>query len=134
MNRTNYSAKREAIYRAICSTKTHPDAEWIYNKVRIDFPNISLGTVYRNLVMLRNEGKIISLGVVKGCERFDGNVNEHSHFICTECGRIIDVSRSFALHISNLDELVQKELGVKVESHDLAFYGKCDLCRDGREE
>lgn len=133
MNRTNYSAKREAIYSAICSTTTHPDAEWIYNKVRADFPNISLGTVYRNLVMLRNEGKIISLGVVKGCERFDGNVHEHSHFICTECGRIIDVSRNFAVHISNLDELVQKELGVKVESHDLAFYGKCDLCIEGQE-
>ena len=133
MNRTNYSAKREAIYSTICSTTTHPDAEWIYNKVRADFPNISLGTVYRNLVMLRNEGKIISLGVVKGCERFDGNVREHSHFICTECGRIIDVSRNFAVHISNLDELVQKELGVKVESHDLAFYGKCDLCIEGQE-
>lgn len=132
MNRTNYSAKREAIYNAICSTKIHPDAEWIYNKVKADFPNISLGTVYRNLVMLRNEGKIISLGVVEGCERFDGNVREHSHFICTKCGRIIDVSRNFAIHISNLDELVQNELGVKVESHDLAFYGKCDLCKEGQ--
>lgn len=130
MNRTNYSAKREAIYNAICSTKTHPDAEWVYNNVKKDFPNISLGTVYRNLVMLKDEGKIQSVGVVNGCERFDGNVFEHSHFICRKCGRIIDVSKSFAVYINKLDEFVQNELGVNIEGHNLDFYGDCDLCRE----
>lgn len=130
MNRTNYSAKREAIYNAICSTEIHPDAEWVYNNVKKDFSNISLGTVYRNLVMLKDEGKIQSVGVVNGCERFDGNVCEHSHFICRKCGRIIDISKSFVAYINKLDEFVQNELGVNIEGFDLAFYGDCDLCRE----
>lgn len=134
MNRTNYSAKREAIYNIICSTKIHPDADWIYNEVRKDFPSISLGTVYRNLITLRNDGKIKSLGVIKGCERFDADLHQHSHFICNKCGRVIDVGRNFVVHINSLDELVQNELGVTVCSHDLAFYGECNLCRNNPEK
>lgn len=130
MNRTNYSEKREAVYRAICSTKTHPDAEWIYQRVKTEFPNISLGTVYRNITTLRNEGKIISLGVVKGCERFDGDVSEHSHFICTECGRIIDIERSFALRLTELEELARNELKAEIHGHSLVFYGRCGECAD----
>lgn len=129
MNRTNYSQKREAIYETIASTKTHPDAEWIYQKVKEIYPTISLGTVYRNLVQLRNDGKIKSVGVVKGCERFDANVGPHSHFICKKCGRIIDIGGLFSIHTSRLDEIVRNELGFDADSHELIFYGRCDLCK-----
>lgn len=129
MNRTNYSPKREAIYKTISSTKIHPDAEWIYSEVKKSYPNISLGTVYRNLVQLRNDGKIKSLGVVKGCERFDADISPHSHFICNECGRIIDVGGLFSIHTKRLEDIVRQELKLDVESHDLVFYGKCDFCK-----
>lgn len=134
MNRINYSAKREAIYKILRSTDTHPDADWVYNEVKKEFPNISLGTVYRNIVMLKNEGKLKSLGVVKGCERFEANLHPHAHFLCNRCGRIIDVGKSFAVHIDHLNELVEKELSAVVEGHDLAFFGVCDLCINDSEE
>lgn len=128
MTRTNYSLKREAIYNVLASTKTHPDAEWIYSEVRKYFPNISLGTVYRNLVLLKNEGKVRSLGVVKGCERFDADTSPHAHFICDNCGRVIDVSNIFSIHTNRLDEIVEKDLNLRVERHDIVFYGTCQAC------
>ncbi len=126
--RTNYSPKREAIYEIIASTKVHPDAERIYSEVKKTYPEISLGTVYRNLVHLRNSGKIKSLGVIKGCERFDADMSPHSHFICNTCGRVIDVGDLFSIYTQRLDKIVEKELCVEVESHDLVFYGICGSC------
>ncbi len=130
--RTNYSPKREAIYEIIASTKSHPDAEWIYSEVQKTYPGISLGTVYRNLVHLQNSGKIRSLGVVKGCERFDADMSPHSHFVCNVCGRIIDVGDLFSNYTRRLDKIVEEELNADVESHDLVFYGTCESCNDDR--
>lgn len=129
MSRINYSPKREAIYKVISSTNLHPDAEWIYCEVKKSYPNISLGTVYRNLVQLRNDGKIRSLGVVNGCERFDADISPHSHFICNVCGRIIDVGGLFSIHTKRLDEIVCQEMGLEIESHALVFYGRCNSCK-----
>ncbi len=80
--RQNYSRKREAIYQAICSTDTHPTADWIYQNLKPVYSDLSLGTVYRNINRFKEEGRIISVGVVNGQERLDGNTVPHSHFIC----------------------------------------------------
>lgn len=94
MKRQNFSKKREAIFRSICSTDTHPTAEWVYNQLKPEFPDLSLGTVYRNISMFKERGMVISVGTVNGQERFDGNVKPHPHFICTKCGAVIDVNQS----------------------------------------
>ena len=77
------SKKRDAILSCLCSTDTHPSAEWIYHRLKPQIPDLSLATVYRNLALFQREGRIISVGVVQNLERFDANVHPHAHFICT---------------------------------------------------
>ena len=69
----NYSRQREAILQVLRSTDTHPSASAVYNEVRKLIPNISLGTVYRNLAALAEDGSVLSLSVGDGYEHFDGN-------------------------------------------------------------
>ena len=88
---TRYSRKREAILNAIQSTDCHPSAEWVYQTLKPTHPDLSLGTVYRNLVLFQQQGLIQSIGVVKGQERFDGCIAPHSHLICTCCGAVMDL-------------------------------------------
>ena len=87
-----YSRKREAILEAIRSVDCHPSADWIYQKLKPEFPDLSLGTVYRNLAAFRDDGTLITVGVVAGQERFDGNTAEHPHFVCEKCGAVLDVA------------------------------------------
>ena len=61
-----YSYKREAILQCIRQTNTHPSADWIYNQLKERIPDLSLGTVYRNLAQFKAKGQILSLGVVEG--------------------------------------------------------------------
>ena len=88
------SRKREAILECIRSTDIHPSAEWIYEQLRPRIPDLSLGTVYRNLRLFLAEGEIMSVGVVDGLERYDGNTSPHVHFICERCGAVIDVAKA----------------------------------------
>ena len=78
---------------AIQSTDCHPSAEWVYQTLKPTHPDLSLGTVYRNLVLFQQQGLIQSIGVVKGQERFDGCIAPHSHLICTCCGAVRIASR-----------------------------------------
>ena len=86
----NYSRQREAILEALRSTNTHPTAGWIYKKVREQLPNISLGTVYRNLSALSEAGEILSINVGDGFEHYDGDISPHIHLHCRCCNTIID--------------------------------------------
>lgn len=70
----NYSRQREAILQVLRSTDTHPSASAVYNEVRKLIPNISLGTVYRNLAALAEDGSVLSLSVGDGYEHFDGTL------------------------------------------------------------
>ena len=124
--RQNFSRKRMAILQAIRSTKSHPTAEWVYQTLKPDYPDLSLGTVYRNISQFKDEGQIITVGVVNGQERYDGNVQPHTHFVCTQCGAVIDIDESFLGEAEN--ELIAKKYGISVDSHELVFYGKCSKC------
>ena len=84
-----FSKKRQAIYDCLRSTTSHPTADWIYHQLHPDFPDLSLGTVYRNLSQLKNAGLIQSVGVVAGQERFDANISPHTHLICKDKHPII---------------------------------------------
>jgi Fur family peroxide stress response transcriptional regulator len=86
-----HSVKRDAILRTIRSTASHPGAQWVYDRLKPSIPGLSLGTVYRNIKMFREEGSIISVGVVDGEERFDGRVNPHPHLVCCCCGSVADL-------------------------------------------
>ena len=85
------SKKRNAILECLRQTDSHPCAEWVYERLKPTFPDLSLATVYRNLRLLQQEGTIDTLGVVCGQERFDGDISAHSHAVCRVCGKVFDL-------------------------------------------
>lgn len=126
MRGQNYSKKRQAIYDYLHSTKEHPSAETIYNSLKAEYPDLSLGTVYRNIKLLEEKGIIKSVAVVNGCERYDALTAPHSHFVCSGCGRVIDVFLT-----NNTEELTKglRADGIKrIDSLSLTYYGVCDKC------
>lgn len=122
------SKKRQAVYDAIKGTEKHPSAEQIYELLKPKIPDLSLGTVYRNIGVLLDEGLIISVGEVDGEERFDARTQSHAHFICSKCGAVIDLF-SDEIEVPDYD-IVEKSLGGKVDYHSLSFTGVCKNCID----
>ena len=86
-----YSRQREAIKCFLMTRKDHPTADVGYHSLRADFPNISLGTVYRNLTLLADLGEIARLRLGDGVDHFDADTSRHYHFICSECGSVLDL-------------------------------------------
>ena len=128
MERTSkHFRKRDAILNCVRCTTTHPSAEWVFENVRQDVPDISLATVYRNLALFKDQGLIVSLGTVKGVERFDGNTEPHVHFICTGCGAIVDLPEVSVPE--ELNTAVAQSSGGRVDSCQLSFTGLCGECR-----
>ncbi len=123
---TRYSKKREAILTAIRSTSCHPSAEWVYQTLKPEHPDLSLGTVYRNLIFFQQRGDIQSVGVVRGQERFDAVTSPHSHFVCNSCGVVSDL-HNIQLD-ADLNRSVSRQYGLAVERHELTFYGLCPAC------
>jgi Fe2+ or Zn2+ uptake regulation protein len=122
--------QREAILRVLRTTVSHPTADWIYEEVRKEIPNISLGTVYRNLKQLRESGEILEIDLSGTFSRFDGNPDNHYHFRCEKCGRIFDVDEPVN---KELDERVAQKTGFKISYHRLEFRGLCKECQKSCE-
>ena len=97
-----YSRQREAIKTFLAGRYDHPTAETVYLGIKEEFPNISLGTVYRNLSLLSDIGEIQKLSTGIGPDRFDGNPAPHYHFICKHCGSVLDLSVDGLDHINVL--------------------------------
>lgn len=121
----NYSRQREAILEVLRSTDTHPTANWIYNKVRERIPNISLGTVYRNLSALAENGDILSINVGDGFEHFDGDISPHAHLHCRCCNSITDAK----LACDAISEAAEK-LGFTLDNTVYVAYGVCSRCQN----
>jgi Fur family peroxide stress response transcriptional regulator len=122
------SKQREAIFEYLRSNDAHPTAHDIYEAVRREFPALSLGTVYRNLNILEEQGKVRKLTYGSTFDRYDADVQEHYHFICRSCGRVYD------LHLDPQYELNRKAEEISdhaVEDHTVDFYGLCSSCRRG---
>lgn len=119
------SKQRDAILRVLRSTKSHPTAEWLYEEVKKEIPNISLGTVYRNLRAMNDGGDILELEQTGTFRRFDGNSANHYHFRCDQCGRVFDIHEPL---VTGIDERVAKNTGFHVAYHRLEFRGTCRDC------
>ncbi len=120
-----YSRQREMLLEELRARKDHPTADDIYAALRSRIPNISLGTVYRNLSSLSASGQITRIEG-EGPDRFDGDVHPHYHFACRHCGRVLDVD----IDIDNaLDERAASSLRAQVDGHRVMFYGVCAACR-----
>lgn len=126
---TRYSKKREAILSALRGTKSHPSAEWVYQTLKPAHPDLSLGTVYRNLSLFRQQGVIQSVGVVNGQERFDADTSLHHHFVCERCGSVLDLD-FLQRGEDSWDQAVSEQYGFRTLRHELVFYGICKTCQN----
>lgn len=120
-----HSKQRDALLSLLQNVKNHPTAEWLHQELKKEFPNIGIATVYRNLNLLAEQGKIWRLECSVGSEHYDGNTRRHYHFICRSCSEITDIMLSDQL---SLNELAEENNGLKVEEHSLFFYGLCKKC------
>lgn len=121
-----YSKKRQAIIDCLMSTDIHPTADWIYQQLHPTYPDLSLGTVYRNLTQLKDAGIIQSVGVVNGHERFDFNTAPHTHLVCDNCGSVLDV-QGVDLPDSILTA-AESATGCRVTGSSLRLRGICPGC------
>jgi Fe2+ or Zn2+ uptake regulation protein len=110
--------QKKAIMDFLNKNTSHPTAEEVYESVKKKIPNISLGTVYRELKNLKNKRKIRAIEGEK--KRFDYNTSNHAHFKCVGCGRVYDV-------IYDVD--YKKVKGFDINYHELIFYGICKNCK-----
>lgn len=119
-----YSKQRKEILEIVKSTNSHPTADWIYERVRMQVPNISLGTVYRNLRQLV-DNDLIHAQTVNGMVHYDGNLGDHQHFYCTDCSTLYDLDLSLKDFVSEITE----NLGYVIHGCDLHLNGVCDSCQ-----
>ena len=119
--------KRNAIYDCLCQSKAHPSAETIYTQLKPTIPDLSLGTVYRNLHLFKEQGQAICVATVNGVERFDGNTDPHVHFICTSCSAVIDLEEMAVPQA--LTDTAESLMGGTVRECNLSFTGTCRVCR-----
>lgn len=112
--------KRSAILECIQGTTCHPTADWVYTQLKPDWPELSLGTVYRNLNVLRQQGEIISVGFNGGMEHFDGDLHPHAHFFCSVCGRVTDLMEAPLPQPVDCDG--------RVDAVALTYHGTCGSC------
>lgn len=117
--------QRAIIYDIVASTNSHPTADWIYEKAKKVIPNISLGTVYRNLHILKEEEKIIEINDGKQ-SRFDARIDKHYHFKCLSCGNIYDIEKEDVLDIKDIN-LSNK--GFDVLDASITLTGICPSCK-----
>lgn len=110
-------------------TGTHPTANWIYDRLKGEFPDLSLGNVYRNLNILQEQGLIRKIDFGSTYDRFDANTGPHYHFICERCGSIIDLDMPI---MEELNRQVEARTSYTARKHRIEFYGVCDRCK--REE
>ena len=119
------SKQRECIKAFLATRTDHPTADTIYMNIRQEFPNISLGTVYRNLAQLAENGDILKISTSANKEHFDGFVHRHFHFVCNKCDKIYDVD------LDGMDEIknqAAEKLNADIEDYSLIFYGICENC------
>lgn len=119
--------QRTIILEELQNLSTHPTADELFQRVRLKLPNISLGTVYRNLNQLAEQGVITKFGKTGEQKRFDARQDNHYHFTCSECGKIYDLIPD---KMHSLTALMNSIAQHEVHGFDLEFYGKCANCKN----
>lgn len=125
MKSLKYSRQRESIKACLMARKDHPTADTLYTTIREEYPNISLGTVYRNLNLLVELGEIQKLTCGDGADHFDADTSPHYHFVCNKCGQVYDLPLD---PMDNINRLAQEQTECRIDSHTIYFYGTCKNC------
>jgi len=117
--------QRQVILEELAKVKNHPTAGEVYDMVRKRLPRIGLGTVYRNLELMADNGLILKLDVGGSQKRFDATTHLHYHIRCTCCGKVDDIEMQALPH---LDKLAARSCDYQVLSHHIEFTGLCEEC------
>ena len=120
------SRQRERILEILMQTTTHPTADWVYARLKPDFPDLSLGTVYRNLNILVEQDLVRRIDNGSSFDRYDARRDPHYHFVCEQCGKIIDLGIPVD---TALEERVSGETGLVIKRHKIDFFGLCQDCQ-----
>ena len=127
MANIKYSRQRASILEFLKTRKDHPTADTVYDHVRLTCPNISLGTVYRNLSLLSSLGEIRKLESFGSADRFDARTDPHCHFMCTVCGKVLDMDAE--RYDKLLSEAAAAFEGGRITDYDASFFGICKDCQ-----
>lgn len=128
-----YSRQRAYIKEYLSNTLEHPTADTVYLHVKEKFPNISLGTVYRNLNLLADMGEAQKITTPNGGDRFDGHTNPHYHVICNSCGNVFDLELPDE-QISEINRLANNHFNGEIGSHTIIFNGLCPHCLNKKDK
>lgn len=126
-----YSKQREVILDVVLNSCDHPDVKKIYKTSKKKIPNISLGTVYRNLNSLVDSGLIIRIPMKDKNDRFDKATQNHNHVYCERCGKLTDIN--LLLSQEELTKL-ENETGFKITNCNFNIKGICASCAKERNE
>ena len=121
-----HSHQRDMIYNYMLSTKEHPSAEMIYDQLRKVEPNLSLGTVYRNLKLLEELGMVKKVTSVNNVDRYDAMTSDHIHFVCDMCSRVIDLPN---FDNKEVKAKFEGQIGAKIDWVNITLGGVCEECR-----
>ncbi|MHB8127846.1 MAG: Fur family transcriptional regulator [Mobilitalea sp.] len=124
MNKRN-TIQRSLVLETVKELRCHATADEIYDTIMKKHPNVSRGTVYRNLNLLSDIGEIRKMEMPSGADRFDHECHEHYHARCVKCGRVIDVEMEV---IADLEKNIRDTHGFKYTGHDVIFKGICLEC------
>lgn len=124
--------QRQVILEELAKVKSHPTAGEVYDMVRRRLPRIGLGTVYRNLELMADNGLILKLEVGGSQKRFDAATDLHYHIRCTRCGRVDDIEMQAMPH---LDQQAARSSDYQILGHHIEFTGLCEDCihAEGRQ-
>ena len=125
MIQRRFSKQRQIIYDMIVNNPVHPTADYIYNFLKGEYPELSLGTVYRNLNVLTEMGLILKITSQSDSEHYDANTSNHYHLMCEECNNIFDLSVPY---LDKIEEDAQTNCKHKIKYHSLVFTGVCEHC------
>lgn len=122
--------QRVELIRLISASEGHPTASRLYNQIKVQFPTLSLATVYKTLDLLKELGEVLEIGL-RDDSHYDGNKPyPHPHLICTKCQKILDGELEVA--VENIVQEVEKNFGFQIVKHQLNFYGICPDCQNKR--
>lgn len=119
------SVQRIAVTGYVVSHRTHPTADEIFRALHPEYPTMSRTTVYNTLRRLVEAGAIRMLGIDPANMRYDGNTDDHAHFICSHCGGITDVE---------MPRMPEMPEGLDVAATEVTYRGCCDKCRESSRQ
>ena len=120
------SKQRNRLLELLRSTDSHPTADWAYEQLKKEFPNLSLGTVYRNLATLIEQGLVQKIHFGSTFDRFEANTTPHYHLICESCGKIVDFDMPIRKDLNNQ---AKQLTSFTIFHHKIDFFGMCKDCK-----